>query len=69
MSRQVTSPARRKPAPVRHNADKESSSPLSSLLADILELGRQIPPEEWDRVPRDGSYNLDHYLYGMPKKT
>jgi hypothetical protein len=34
----------------------------------ILELGASIPEEEWDKVPRDLSKNLDHYLYGAPKE-
>ena len=32
----------------------------------IVELGRSIPPEEWDKVPRDLAANLHHYLYGTP---
>lgn len=33
----------------------------------IIELGARIPPEEWEKVPKDLSKNLDHYLYGAPK--
>ena len=29
---------------------------------------KEIPEEEWDDVPTDASINLDHYLYGAPKK-
>lgn len=29
---------------------------------------KDIPEEEWDDVPTDASINLDHYLYGAPKK-
>ena len=28
----------------------------------------EIPQEELDEVPTDASINLDHYLYGSPKK-
>jgi hypothetical protein len=35
----------------------------------IEEIGEAVPPGEWDKVPRDGAVNLDHYLYGHPKKT
>jgi ribulose bisphosphate carboxylase small subunit len=28
----------------------------------------EIPQEELDDVPTDASANLDHYLYGSPKK-
>jgi hypothetical protein len=34
----------------------------------IVELGESIPAEEWAKVPTDGAKNLDHYLYGHPKK-
>ncbi len=27
-----------------------------------------IPEEELDKIPTDASLNLDHYLYGAPKK-
>lgn len=32
------------------------------------EIAAQVPPEEWEKVPRDGAENLHHYLYGAPKK-
>lgn len=34
----------------------------------IEEISRQDPPGAWDNVPTDGSINVDHYLYGAPKK-
>ena len=27
-----------------------------------------VPQEEFDELPADASSNLDHYLYGSPKK-
>jgi excisionase family DNA binding protein len=33
----------------------------------IAALGREIPAEEWEKVPKDASINLKHYLYGHPK--
>ena len=39
------------------------------LEADILEeLARQVPPDEWDRLPPDLTDNLDHYLYGTKRR-
>ena len=32
-----------------------------------VELGASLPDDEWAKVPRDLSKNLDHYLYGAPK--
>jgi hypothetical protein len=34
---------------------------------EVLEIGASVPMEEWEKVPRDLSKNLDHYLYGHPK--
>jgi antitoxin component of MazEF toxin-antitoxin module len=28
----------------------------------------EIPPEELDKVPADGAAQIDHYLYGHPKR-
>lgn len=35
----------------------------------IRELGETIPEEERARIPVDGSLNIDHYLYGAPRRT
>ena len=35
----------------------------------ITELSAQVPMEEWERLPRDGAEQHDHYLYGSPKRT
>jgi hypothetical protein len=34
----------------------------------ITELSAQVPMEEWEKLPTDGSVNHDHYLYGAPKQ-
>jgi hypothetical protein len=39
-----------------------------SIWEKIQERAKHIPAEAWDEVPRDGSINVDHYLYGAPKK-
>jgi hypothetical protein len=33
------------------------------------EIGESIPQKEWEKVPRDGSINVDHYLYGQRKTS
>jgi len=38
------------------------------LLEEIREIYQDIPDAEWEKLPRDGSEKLDHYLYGAPKK-
>ena len=34
----------------------------------IDECFKDVPPEVMDKLPEDASLNLDHYLYGAPKK-
>jgi hypothetical protein len=38
------------------------------LRREFQELAKQVPKEEWDKLPADLLDNLDHYLYGTPKK-
>ncbi len=33
-----------------------------------LELFKDIPEEEWEKMPSDGALEHDHYIYGTPKK-
>ena len=38
-------------------------------ICDILrELAAEVPQAEWDNLPDDLTDNLDHYIYGTPKK-
>ena len=39
----------------------EDQTPLWRMIVD---LGAQIPDEEWAKIPNDASINLDRYLYG-----
>src|SRR5690348_1552316 len=34
-----------------------------------VEAGAALPVEERARIPRDGSVNVDHYVYGLPKRA
>jgi len=47
---------RRKPA-----ADR----PIWEILADSL---KDVPPEDRALLPKDGASQVDHYLYGHPKR-
>ena len=38
------------------------------IWEELSELARKIPKEEWDRLPSDLSENIDHYVYGVPKR-
>ncbi len=50
--------------------NRQSSATLEGkTIWDKIE-GRsaQAPPETWDDAPPDGSLNIDHYLYGAPRR-
>jgi Arc/MetJ-type ribon-helix-helix transcriptional regulator len=32
------------------------------------EIRKSIPAEEWAKLPPDGAAQLDHYIYGSPKR-
>jgi antitoxin component of MazEF toxin-antitoxin module len=42
--------------------------PRRPIWEEIIALTADIPPEELDKPPVDGAAQLDHYLYGHPKR-
>lgn len=53
--------------------DKAIPSASANKVSDIVELFQRIastvPDSEWEKLPRDLSINLDHYLYGAKKTS
>jgi hypothetical protein len=47
---------------------KNVKTPIQRVGELIDNLTADIPNSVWRRLPRDLSYNHDHYLYGTPKK-
>lgn len=41
---------------------------LRPMWEVVEEVNADLPADTWDNVPTDGSLNLDHYLYGAPKR-
>ena len=41
-----------------------TTRPIEEIIRD---LAAEVPQAEWDRLPRDLTDNLDHYLYGTLK--
>ena len=44
-----------------------SQSGLLEFLSEVQGIQAEVPVQEWDKLPHDGSINHDHYLYGAPK--
>jgi len=40
--------------------------PIWEVMLDNL---KDVPPEEFARLPKDGASEVDHYLYGHPKRN
>ena len=60
----------------RTNGSEAAESPESSALLQRKpiwqvadELRESIPEEEWAKLPVDGAEQLDHYIYGSPKRA
>jgi len=45
----------------------EKETPLT-IWQKIRARSENIPDEVWEEMPKDGSEQHDHYLYGTPKK-
>ncbi len=48
---------------------RRTSASKRSLWDEIAELGRTLPNDVIERMPRDGAKNSDHYLHGSPKQA
>ncbi len=61
----------------RHAAKRASTAKKSavaqptamSILDMVEQMTSGLPEEVLDRLPTDGAQELDHYVYGTPKKT
>ncbi|SRR6266446_6182694 len=55
---------------IRTNEKEESQETgdgLDSILEIVSAATKEVPEDEWGRVPDDLSINVDHYLYGSKK--
>lgn len=47
---------------------KESVTEAMPAWKRVIENMSEVPDEVFDRIPADSSEQLDHYLYGVPKR-
>lgn len=51
------------------NPEPPSSDKRKRTIWEVAQdINAKLPQDTWDSVPTDGSINLDHYLYGAPKR-
>lgn len=53
----------------RWNGTRRGGDDVSTPIEEVAaELAREVPAEEWNRLPSDLIDHLDHYLYGWPRR-
>ena len=51
-----------------NEAHRDNGHPEPAIWDKIEAIMRDVPDEVLATIPCDGSINVDHYLYGAPKK-
>jgi len=44
---------------------KTDDRPIWEVISDIM---KDVPDEVFERLPKDGASQVDHYIYGIPKR-
>jgi len=52
--------------PTEPEEPKQDRRPISEVIVDNM---KDVPPEDLALLPRDGASQIDHYLYGHPKRN
>ena len=52
--------------PDQTNEPTLESRPIWEVILDNM---KDVPPEEFDKLPKDGASEHDHYLYGHAKRA
>jgi plasmid stability protein len=48
--------------------DLEAIEPPRRIWETIAENMKRLPPEDLAALPKDGLSQIDHYVYGVPKR-
>jgi hypothetical protein len=49
--------------------ERPASRPRRHIWDVIAENMKNVPPEDWASLPKDGLSQIDHYVYGVPKRA
>jgi hypothetical protein len=55
------------PEPTKDNASQHGRP--RRIWDIIVENMKDVPPEDFAALPKDGLSQIDHYVYGVPKRT
>jgi hypothetical protein len=53
---------------LQHGEGVPSEGPPPAIEDILRALAAEVPQEEWDALPVDLIDNLDHYIYGTPRR-
>jgi hypothetical protein len=53
---------------ILHQIESIEKETSLTIWQKIRARSEKIPDEVWEEMPKDGSEQHDHYLYGAPKK-
>jgi hypothetical protein len=53
-------------APYQPMEQRLEARPIWDVILDNM---KDVPPEKFARLPKDGASEHDHYLYGHPKRS
>jgi hypothetical protein len=54
------------PAPNRAEEQCHDSQPIWEVITENM---KHVPREDLAALPRDGASQIDHYVYGLPKRA
>lgn len=54
---------------IEEENDSDNGPKRKTLWEMVKHIIEEVPDEEWEKIPADASLNLDHYLYGSPKRV
>ena len=64
-ARRTLSQALRSAPPVSAGENEVDDRPIWEVIVDNM---KDVPAEELAKLPKDGASQIDHYLYGAPKR-
>ena len=68
LDKQLATSAANAPEAAAEGSTTAAATTGVPVWEQILETMKAVPDEVFDRIPADSSEQLDHYLYGTPKR-
>ena len=53
---------------LEHDLEDEPKQARPRIWEVIAERMKRVPAEDWASIPHDGASQIDHYVYGLPKR-